>query len=116
MRWVAHRTAICSSHDRNAMDLPDTLQRALRRLDGALDALEAAAERRAEADAARGDAAGEYLVMQDDRARLAAELDAALARGRALDRAAEDVSGRLERAGAEVRAVLAALTSPAGPA
>ena len=97
------------------MDLPVSLQRALGRLNGALDALDAAAERRAEADASRGDADAEYAVLQDDRSRLAVELDAALARVRALDRVAGDVAGRVERAGATVRGVLAEL-APAGSA
>ncbi len=97
------------------MDLPDPLQRALHRLNGALDALDAAAERRAEADAARADADAEYAVMQDDRSRLAVELDAALARARALDRVAGDVAARVERADAAVRGILAEL-APAGSA
>ena len=97
------------------MDLPVTLQRALKRLDGALDALDAAAERRAEAEAARADADAEYAVMQDDRSRLAVELDAALARARALDRVVGDVAVRVDRAGAAVRSILAEL-EPAGPA
>lgn len=91
------------------MDLPDRLQRALQRLNGALDALDAAAERRAEAEAARADAEAEFAVMQDDRSRLAVELDAALARARGLDRAVDEVSGRLDRAGATLRDILEAL-------
>ena len=101
------------------MDLPDRLQRAVQRLNGALDALDAAAARRAEAEAARADADAEFAVLQDDRSRLALELDAALARSRALDRAADEVAGRLERAGATVRDILAELaagSAPAGPA
>ena len=102
------------------MDLPVSLQRALQRLNGALDALDAAAERRAEADAARADSEAEYAVMQDDRSRLAVELDAALARARTLDRVAGDVAARVERAGAAVRGILADIgsagSSPPGPA
>ena len=102
------------------MDLPDPLQRARHRLNGARDALDAAAERRAEADAARADADAEYAVMQDDRSRLAVELDAALARTRALDRVVGDVASRVDRAGAAVRGILAELapagSSPPGPA
>ena len=49
--------------------------------------------------------------MQDDRSRLAVELDAALARARGLDRAVDDVSGRLDRAGATVRDIVAALAA-----
>lgn len=95
------------------MDLPDRLQRALQRLNGALDSLDAAAERRAEAEAARADAEAEFAVMQDDRARLAVELDAALARARGLDRAVDEVAGRLDRAGATLRDILEALADDA---
>ncbi len=100
------------------MDLPVALQRALGRLHGAIDALDAAAERRAEAEAARADADAEYAVMQDDRSRLAVELDAALARNRALDRVADEVAARVDRAGATVRDILAELgeTGAADPA
>jgi hypothetical protein len=47
-------------------------------------------------------------VLQDDRSRLAVELDGALARNRALEKAAEDVSRRLNAADGAVRALLAA--------
>ncbi len=59
----------------------------LRRMRAAIDLLEAALERRARRDAQRGDADEELALMQDDRARLAVELDSALDRGRALEAA-----------------------------
>ena len=45
--------------------------------------------------------------MQDDRARLANELDAALARTRALEQATDEVSSRLSFAGSTLRRLLA---------
>ena len=99
--------------------VPDRLQHALHRLGAALDHLEAAAARRAEADAARGNLEDELAIMQDDRARLATELDAVLARTRILLSANTDVASRLQRASATVRAVLAEVepeADPAGPA
>jgi hypothetical protein len=98
------------------MITPDRLQRAVHRLTGALDNLELAAARRAEIEAARGDIDQEFAVMQDDRSRLAVELDAALARSRTLDRTAEEVAGRLQRAGATVRTILAELSAGEDPA
>ena len=89
------------------MTVPEPLQRALHRLGTALDQLEAAAARRAQADAVRANLEDELAVMQDDRAGLAMELDGALARGRALANANADVAARLERASATVRAILA---------
>jgi hypothetical protein len=91
------------------MNFPKRLEGAMARLSAALHHLEAAAERQAQAIAARGDLEEEFLVLQDDRSRLAVELDGALARGRALLAASNDVSVRLDRAGATVQAVLAHL-------
>ncbi|WP_131195703.1 DUF4164 family protein [Lichenihabitans psoromatis] len=91
------------------MTLPRRLEDALARLAAAVDHLEAAAERQADAIAARGDLEEEFLVLQDDRSRLAVELDGALARSRTLLAATTDVSARLDRAGATVETVLAHL-------
>lgn len=98
------------------MTVPERLQRALHRLGSALDHLEAAAARRAQADAARANPEDEFAVMQDDRARLAMELDAALARSRTLANANSEVASRLERASATVRAVLAEIEPGSAPA
>ncbi len=94
------------------MMLPERLQRALARLNGALDNLEAAAARRAQADAARLNLEDELAVMADDRARLAQDLDGALARGHSLARANGEVAGRLARIGETVRGVLDGIAEP----
>jgi chromosome segregation ATPase len=86
---------------------PDRLDAALRRLAAALDKLEAAGERRAKADAVRGNLEEELAVLQDDRSRLAVELDGAIARAKSLEVANEEVGRRLHHASAEIRAVLA---------
>lgn len=70
----------------------------LARLRAALDNLEAATERRARRDAARSDAEAELAMMQDDRARLAVELDAALDAQRALGEANAAAMERVTRA------------------
>ncbi len=88
------------------MDVPARLRRTLSRLGSALDQLEAAAARRAQADAARGNLEDELAVMQDDRARLALELDAALARERGLAIANAEVARRLDRVEGTIKAVL----------
>ena len=90
------------------MSLPNALDAALRRLDAALGQLEAAAARRGQADAARGNIEEELAIMQDDRSRLAAELDGALAQGRALQLAQDEVARRLEQARATIEAVIGA--------
>jgi hypothetical protein len=70
----------------------------LRRMRAAIDLLEAAVERRARLDARRGDADEELALMQDDRARLAVELDGALDRNRALDAANAEAAKLLAQA------------------
>ena len=76
---------------------------ALRRLDRALAALEArVANRMAEVEGRGRD------LFEQDRAQLAAELDAARARERQLEAVAAEASAALGRAAAEVRAALRA--------
>jgi chromosome segregation ATPase len=85
------------------MTTPTALDVALKRLANALESLEAADERRSAAQRVRSDLEEELGVMQDDRSRLAAELDGALARNRTLALANADVVHRLERAEAMLR-------------
>lgn len=87
-------------------DAAEQLDRALKRLASSLDLLEAAASRRASADAARANLEEELAVMQDDRARLAVDLDSAIARANKLDAANSSVSQRLERTSATIRSIL----------
>jgi hypothetical protein len=79
----------------------------LRRLRAAIDLLEAAVERRVRIDAKRGDADEELSLMQDDRARLAVELDGALNRNRALEAANAEAAKRLEQAGDALETLIA---------
>ena len=94
--------------------LPDFLERALRRLTAALDLFDAARERRAKADSLRANLEEELAVMQDDRAKLAVELDSAAARAKALELANDEVKRRLAHASADIRAVLTELAAREG--
>ena len=76
----------------------DVLDQSLKRLAEAVDLLELVAERRMRHDETRTNAEDEYTLMQDDRSRLAVELDAALDRSRALERASAEASERLAHA------------------
>lgn len=78
----------------------------MKRLRAAVDLLEAAVERRLRQDGAQGDAREELALMQDDRARLAVELDGALDRNRGLLSANNEATKLLARAGAAVRSVV----------
>lgn len=74
------------------------LDHALSRLEGALGQLEAAARRRLEVERGRANLETELTLMQDDRARLAVELDGSMARLGQVQSVAEEVDRRLERA------------------
>jgi hypothetical protein len=93
------------SQDADA-DLPPRLAVALSRLRGALDRLETAVAERVEQDVSRADLEEELAIMQDDRSRLAQELDAALTRTAAVEKTRDEVLRRVERASDSVAAVL----------
>jgi hypothetical protein len=86
----------------------DPIAIATRRLTGALDALEAAVERRSEADRDDKALADQVHALGSDRARLASELDDAAARARALETANRDAAQRIDQAMATIRGVLTA--------
>jgi ABC-type transporter Mla subunit MlaD len=75
----------------------DSIEAASRRLALALDALDAAAERRCEAARGEQAMAARLHALGDDRARLADELDDAIARTRALEAANREVADRIAR-------------------
>ena len=83
-----------------------SIDEAIRELDAALTRLEAAVTRRVEAEQARGDRDLELALMAEDRARLAADLDAAGARLARMTAATGDVARRLDRAIGTVTGVL----------
>lgn len=85
----------------------DSIETASRRLALALDALEAAVERRRENDRAHEARAAQVQAFGSDRARLASELDQATARARGLEAASREIAQRLDAAIATIRAVLA---------
>ena len=82
------------------------ISQSLARLSAALDLLAAAAERRAGAESQRQALAEERHLMEEDRDRLAAELDASLARQRMLEEASQTVEARLDMLGESLRAIV----------
>ena len=97
------------------MTVPSRLDDSLARLSSALARLQAAVEQRAQADAGQADRATEFALLQDDRSRLADELDAALAQRDKLLAAQHEVYSRLDRAGRTVEHVLQRLATSAAP-
>ena len=81
---------------------------AAQRLALALEALEAAAVRREEADRGQDALAAQVQALGLDRSRLADELDTLAARARTLEGTNRDVAKRLDAAIATIRSVLAA--------
>ncbi len=89
-------------NDVSAVDL------ATKRLQSALDALEGAVERRLERDRGQAALASQVHAFDSDRARLAAELDAAVARARGLETTNREVAQRLDEAIATIRSIVEA--------
>lgn len=89
------------------MSETDSVEIASRRLTLALDALEAAAERRREADRNAEGLVTQIHALGGDRAQLASELDQAVARSRALEAANREVAQGIARAIETIRSVLA---------
>ncbi len=83
------------------------LDDAMKRLESSLSLLEASVSRRLEADKRRGSLETELQLMQDDRSRLAVELDGALVRLHRYEAATDDVSTRVREAIRAVQTVLA---------
>jgi septal ring factor EnvC (AmiA/AmiB activator) len=84
------------------------LERASRRLNSAIDMLEAAVNRRHEEDRQRDALEAQLQAFGSDRSKLAAELDHVRARSVDLEAANREVSRRLERAAETIRTVLSA--------
>jgi hypothetical protein len=84
------------------------IEAATRRLMLALDGLEAAAERRREADRADLGLADQLHALGADRSRLASDLDAVTARARALETTNQEVARRLDAAIETIRSVIEA--------
>jgi septal ring factor EnvC (AmiA/AmiB activator) len=89
-------------------DDESSVERAQRRLDAAIDALESAVHLRVERDGRRESLEVQLQAFGSDRSRLAAELDQIRARSGDLEDANREVSRRLERAVDTIRTVLGA--------
>lgn len=82
------------------------LDEAMKKLEGAIGLLEASVSRRLAAERTRADLETELQIMQDDRARLAVELDGASNRLSRVEAAAEDVGRRVNRAISAIQEVI----------
>lgn len=85
-----------------------TIENATRRLALALDALEAAVERRQEADRGEESLTAQIQALGADRSKLAADLDAAAAHSRRLATTNREIARRLDTAIGAIRSVIEA--------
>jgi hypothetical protein len=92
----------------------EAVEHSLKRLASAVEALELAADRRMRHDEARANEQEEFGLMQDDRSRLAVELDAAVDRSRALETANGEAAKRLAQAAQAIERILGRLKPEAG--
>ena len=83
------------------------MEEAAKRLEVALGLLEAAVRRKLDGERRRGDLETELQIMQDDRARLAVDLDGTVARLSRMETAADEVGRRVTRAIGAIEDVLA---------
>jgi uncharacterized membrane protein YccC len=83
-----------------------TIDSAVKRLAQALDALDAAVERRREADRGGVDLAAQVQALGLDRSQLASTLDAETARARRLEATNREIAERLDLAIASIQSVL----------
>ena len=88
------------------MTEPSAIEAATKRLALALDALAAAVERRRKADRDEETLAAQLHALGGDRSRLAAELDAAVARARALETVNREIAQRIDQAIETIRGAL----------
>ena len=88
------------------MNETSAVETATKRLQSALEALESAIERRLEHDPGHAALASQVHAFDSDRARLAAELDAAVAHGRGLETTTREVAQRLDEVIATIRVIV----------
>jgi len=88
------------------MNEQTAIEQATRRLTQALDALDAAVERRTEVDKGAVALGQQVHALAADRSKLAADLDTAVARSRNLESLNRDIARRIDAAMENVRHVL----------
>jgi len=89
-----------------AMTDASAIEAATRRLAAALDALEAALERRRDNDKGENALAAQVHALGSDRSKLASDLDAAAARSSRLEATNREIAQRLDVAIDSIRAVI----------
>jgi uncharacterized membrane protein YccC len=89
-----------------ALNEPSSVDMAVKRLASALDALDAAVERRQQADRGEDALLAQVQALGLDRTKLAASLDGETARSRRLEATNREIAERLDVAIASIQSVL----------
>jgi len=105
---MARAAAAAGSRNGEAMTDASAIEAATRRLAAALDALEAAMERRRDSDRGEGALAAQVHALGTDRSKLASDLDASAARSRRLEATNREIAQRLDVAIGSIRSVIEA--------
>ena len=106
---MARVAAAAGSRDGEAMTTDaSAIEAATRRLAAALDALEAALERRRSGDRGEDALAAQVHALGSDRSQLASDLDSATARSRKLEATNREIAHRLDVAIENIRSVIEA--------
>src|SRR5258706_188993 len=103
---MARAAAAAGPRDGEAMTDSSAIETATRRLAAALDALEAALERRRDSDKGEGALAAQVHALGTDRSKLASDLDAVTARSRRLEATNREIAQRLDVAIGSIRQVI----------
>ena len=96
------------TRDGEAMTDASATEAATRRLAAALDALEAALDRRRDTDRGENALAAQVHALGSDRSKLASDLDAATAHSRKLEATNREIAQRLDVAIDSIRSVIEA--------
>ena len=84
----------------------NAIEQATRRFSAAIDALETAVDHRIDHERTHSALADQLQALETDRSKLAAELDAQLARSRDLEAANRDIARRIDAAMEHIQLVL----------
>ena len=102
----ARAAAAAGPRDGEAMTDASAIEAATRRLAAALDALDAALDRRRDSDKGENALAAQVHALGSDRSKLASDLDAATARSRKLEVTNREIAQRLDVAIESIRSVI----------
>ena len=102
----ARAAAAAGPRDGEAMTDASAIEAATRRLAAALDALDAALDRRRDSDKGENALAAQVHALGSDRSKLASDLDTATARSRKLEVTNREIAQRLDVAIESIRSVI----------